>query len=409
MHNPQAYRVYLILSGASTFFNAIMFTVLTIYYVTVAGLNPLQLILVGTAMEITAFVFEIPTGIVADTYSRRLSVIIGTFVTGAAFVFVGFVSTFYTIALGLSIWGIGATFLSGAREAWIVDEVGQKHIDKVFMRTAQIRNIAKFAGIIASVGIASASLNLPIIVGGLLTMLLGVYLIFAMPETGWKPLPQAQRNSWRAMGDTLSQGIKMSKRRPLMLWFLIIAIAFGAYSEALDRLGEAHFLLNFDFPQIGDFEPVVWVGILQAGGQLLGFAAAGFAVKWLRTDSSETTMRILTLLQLLWIAGVIAFGLASSFVMALAAYWAISVIATLRGPLYNAWINRHIDSQNRATALSFLSQADALGQLSGGPAIGQIGTIFSLRTAMVAASLLLTPAFALYRRGRQQDQAQTPI
>lgn len=403
MQNQQAYRVYLILSGASTFFNSIMYTVLTVYYVTIGGLNPLQLVLVGTAMELTVFIFEIPTGIVADVYSRRLSVIIGTIVTGVSFVMIGLVDTFVLIALWLSIWGIGATFLSGAREAWIVDEVGEEHIDRVFMRTSQIRNIASFFGIFVSVALASISLSLPIVLGGALTVLLGIYLIFAMPETGWTPQPRAERNTWRQMGDTLSAGTQMTKERPLLLWFLVLAVAFGAYSEAFDRLGEAHFLLNFDFPQIGNFEPVVWFGILQAGGQLLGFVATGAALRWLRPDSQNATLRILFILQILWIAAVVWFGLANSFVVVLCAFWAIGVIRTLHGPLYSAWQNRNIDSSLRATSLSFLNQADSFGQFTGGPLIGGIGTLFSLRAAMMAAALFLTPAFALYRRGQTQE------
>lgn len=402
MQNQRAYRVYLILSGASTFLNSLMYTVLTVYYVTVAGLNPLQLVLVGTAMEITVFIFEIPTGIVADVYSRRLSVIIGTIISGASFVMIGLVDTFALIALWLSIWGIGATFLSGAREAWIVDEVGEDHIDKVFMRTSQIRNIASFFGVFVSVALASIALSLPIVLGGALTVLLGIYLIFAMPETGWTPQPRAERNPWRQMGNTLSSGIKMTKARSLMLWFLVLAVAFGAYSEAFDRLGEAHFLLNFDFPQIGNFEPVVWFGILQAGGQLLGFIAAGAAVRWLRLDSQSTTIRILIVLQILWVAVVFWFGLTHSFFAVLCAFWAIGVIRTLHGPLYSAWQNRHIDSSVRATSLSFLNQADSFGQFTGGPLIGGIGTLFTLRAALVAAGLFLLPAFALYRRGQTQ-------
>lgn len=48
MKNASAFRVYLTLRIASAFFNATRFTVLTVYYVTVGWLNPLELVLVGT-------------------------------------------------------------------------------------------------------------------------------------------------------------------------------------------------------------------------------------------------------------------------------------------------------------------------------------------------------------------------
>ncbi len=74
--------VYLTASAVVGFIFSIVFTVSQIYRVQTVGLNPLQLVLVGTVLEVTAFIFEIPTGVVADMVSRRLSVIIGTFLFG---------------------------------------------------------------------------------------------------------------------------------------------------------------------------------------------------------------------------------------------------------------------------------------------------------------------------------------
>ena len=90
MKKLDAYRIYLILSGADGMISSIIFTVNMIYQVTVVGLNPLQLVLVGTTLEATAFLFEIPTGVVADVYSRRLSVIIGYVLIGIGFLVEGY-------------------------------------------------------------------------------------------------------------------------------------------------------------------------------------------------------------------------------------------------------------------------------------------------------------------------------
>ena len=68
-------------------------------------MNPLQLVLVGTVMELAVFVFEVPTGVVADTYSRRLSIIIGWIVFGVGLVVAGSVPSFGVVLLGWAIWG----------------------------------------------------------------------------------------------------------------------------------------------------------------------------------------------------------------------------------------------------------------------------------------------------------------
>ncbi len=107
-------------------------------------------------------------------------------------------------------------------------------------------------------------------------------------------------------------------------------------------------------------------------------------------------LRLLLLLQLLWIAATLVFDLASSFYLALAMYWAVDVIRTLHGPIYGTWLNRQIDSRVRATVLSVVNQSDSFGQFTGGPMLGGVGTLSSLRVAMVGAAMVLIPALGFF-------------
>lgn len=412
LHRPGAYPVYLILSGASTLFSATMFTVLTVYYVKVVGLNPLQLVLVGTAVEVTAFLFEVPTGVVADVYSRRLSVVIGTFLVGLCFVIEGLIPLFGAILLAEVIRGIGETFLSGAREAWIADEVGEKRVGHVFLRTAQVRQVARFVGAFAGVGLASVQLNLPVVLGGGLTMALGLFLALAMPERGFRPAPREGRTSWQTMGHTLRDGVHVVRRSPVLLTLLGVEIFGGAASEGFDRLGDAHLLTNFQFPELGSLKPVVWFGIISAGSQVLGFLVIQTFRRRLNTASRNptTTARMLLMLEALTVLSILAFGLAGNFPLALGALWAKSIVGSLAGPLHGAWLVQNIDPRVRATVLSMNSQANAFGQTAGGPVIGVIGTVRSLRAAMLASGIALSPAVALYAhalRGAQNSRTES--
>ncbi|MCP1357911.1 hypothetical protein [Aneurinibacillus migulanus] len=85
----RASQVYMIMIFITSLANATMFTTYAVYYITVLGLSPLELLIVGTVLELSVLIFEGITGVIADTYSRRLSVIIGTFVVGGAFVLEG--------------------------------------------------------------------------------------------------------------------------------------------------------------------------------------------------------------------------------------------------------------------------------------------------------------------------------
>ncbi|MBI4675532.1 MAG: hypothetical protein HY741_28140 [Chloroflexi bacterium] len=81
-----------------------------LYQVQTVGLNPFQLVLVGTVLEFTAFVAEVPTGILADVYSRRLSILIGFVLVGLGFIVEGSIPQFWSVLLAQVIWGVGATF-----------------------------------------------------------------------------------------------------------------------------------------------------------------------------------------------------------------------------------------------------------------------------------------------------------
>ena len=70
MHRLSAGTVWYAYEAVVTFFSTLVFTVAAVYYVTEVGMSPLELVLVGTVMELAVFLFEVPTGIVADTYGR---------------------------------------------------------------------------------------------------------------------------------------------------------------------------------------------------------------------------------------------------------------------------------------------------------------------------------------------------
>ena len=200
MRKLDAYPIYLLLSGGTQLANTMIFTVLAVYYVTMVGMNPLQLVLVGTVLETTIFLFEVPTGVVADTFSRRLSVIIGMFVLGVAFVFEGSIPLVATVMLAEAIRGLGETFISGAREAWIADEMGEEEITHVYLRATQVRQVAALLGIGASVSLASLEFDLADCARRWLVPRPGCFSGASHAERGFQPTPRGERSSWQALG-----------------------------------------------------------------------------------------------------------------------------------------------------------------------------------------------------------------
>ncbi len=397
---PSAYAVYLILSSVTTLANTVNFTVLAVYYVIVVHMDPLQLVLVGTVLEGTILLFEVPTGILADAFSRRLSVIVGAVLLGIGCLLTGAVPLFVAILVAETIRGIGETFVDGARDAWIAGEVGEERIAHVFTRAAQARQLVAIGAIIASVALASIDLRLPVLVAGALHLGLAGFLILAMPEHNFERGPRSERVSWRSslgeMTGTLRAGTRLVRRTPLLLAFLALALIFGAASEGFDRLWEAHILTDFTFPALGQLKPVVWFGVIQlvlAPLEIAGLEFVRRLVGGRRQGRTAWTLLAFTALQL---AGVVTFALAGGFFLAIAAFGLADVARTLASPIRDAWLTRSINPKVRATVLSLMGQSDALGQVAGGPGIGVVGKELSLRAAIACSGLLLAPALPLY-------------
>src|SRR5438045_964943 len=126
------------MSASKDMFFTLTFTINLVYQATTIGLNPIQLVLVGTTLEITAFIFQVPTGVFADVFSRRLSIILGTFLIGAGIILEGSVPRFEAVLAAQVLLGIGISLVSGAEEAWLSDEVGVEKAGPLFLRAAQI-------------------------------------------------------------------------------------------------------------------------------------------------------------------------------------------------------------------------------------------------------------------------------
>ncbi|MBK8020193.1 MAG: MFS transporter [Chloroflexi bacterium] len=388
----RAVLIFYLIHALTSFGFGLIFTTNLIYQAEVVGLNPLQLVLVGTTLETIAFLFEIPTGVVADLYSRRLSVIIGYLLVGIGFLIEGSLPFFWAILLNQIVWGIGITFTSGALEAWIADETDPQDLGRIFLRGSQIGALGGVVGTILSGLLGSIALALPIVIGGVLFIVLCAVLVVLMPETGFRPRPREERSTFASMVQTTRDALQAVRLRPILAIFLLIAVVLGAHSEGFDRLWREHLMENFTFPAVGGLQPVVWFSLIALTNQALSIVAAEVVRRRVRTDDQRSVARAVV-----WFYGgmsgaLIVFALSGSFLLALAAYLVSQVLRGVVGPLVDTWTNQHIDSSVRATVISSLHQFDALGQIGGGPLVGFVGLRLGLRAALTLTGIILAPA-----------------
>lgn len=397
--NPST--VYLLLQFTSSLLFSLIFTVNLLYQVTLVGLSPLQLVLVGTTLETSVFVFEIPTGVLADVISRRLSIILGYAIMGLGFVLEGSVAAFWAVALGEGIWGLGYTFTSGATEAWIADEVGEEHAGGVYLKGSQAARVGALLAIPLAMAIGSVSVRLPIVLGGGAMVLLALALAAIMTEEGFQPTPRDRRavgygSAFVAMVKTIQDARTLVRRRPIIIVLLAVGLFFGLYSEGLDRLWTPHLLENFAAPFGGWVQPVVLFGAIRGGAIVLSLVATEWVRRRIDARHSAPVIRTLLIIAILIVLSLAGFGLTRSFWLALALFWIVAALRSVAEPLNTSWFNLQIDEpQVRATLFSVSGQVDAVGQIVGGPGVGTIGN-HSIRAALLTSALLLSPVLPLY-------------
>jgi DHA3 family tetracycline resistance protein-like MFS transporter len=375
-----------------------MVTLNLVYMVEVAGLDPLQMVLVGTALEVAAFIFEIPTGVVADVVSRRLSVVIGHALTGLGFLVLALFPSFEMILLSQVIWGLGWTFISGAYPAWLTDEIGVEAANRAFARAAQYSQVGALLGIATAIGLGHFALRTPILVGACGVLGLAVVMQLRMPETGFRAAAPAARASWAQMGATFVAGARTVRAQPLLTTIFAITLVYGAFTEGFDRLWTPFLIENFAFPEIGALAPVTWWGILAAVATMASFLVTRFARRHIDIEDHRTLTWALALMTAT-IGGVaILLAQATGFFWAVACYWLLTAVRAARGPFATAWLNRELPSGARATLLSMNGQADAVGQTLGGPMIGWVAKEIAISVALTASALILLPSMWLYRK-----------
>jgi DHA3 family tetracycline resistance protein-like MFS transporter len=389
--------------------------VVSVYLVQELHLSPLELVLMGTAMEAAVFLFEVPTGVVADTYSRRASLIVGYVGMGVAWMLVGFVSESWIVIVLWAFWGLSYTFTSGAYQAWITDEVGVDKVGRLFLQGARIRYAGAVVGLFVQVGIALVSLRAGVIAGGAITAACGLLCIFLMPETGFRRRPREERGSpFQELRTTAVSGARYAWAAPVIVLLVGVDFFMGMSSEAFDRLKEAHFLRDVGLPAVGGLEPVVWFAIFWLVGMVLGFFGTGWLLRRFERGGRELVTSSLFALTVLEMGAMLAFALTGAIWVAIGALLGVFFARDLAGPLYTIWLNEQItDSSVRATVLSISGQADAIGQAAGGPVLGAIGNVWGIRAALTAGALVIAPALGLYARairhgGREPELEELP-
>jgi MFS family permease len=401
-------RTYLVLTLLTTFASSFIWGINTIFLLD-AGLNNAEAFAANAFFTLGQVIFEIPTGVVADTRGRQFSYVLGaaTLLLSTLLYLVMWQihAPLFGWAISSILLGLGFTFFSGATEAWLVDALAATgytgHLDRIFGRAQTVGGIAMLTGTVSGGVIAQATnLGVPYV---LRAAMLGVTMIVAiryMHDLGFKP--QRGLSPVAAVRSVLRGSIDGGFRNPPVRW-LMLAAPFSAGAGIFVFYAAQPYLLEL----YGDKSAYGVAGLaaaIVAGVQIVG----GLTVSRVRRLFGRRTSALLiggavsvALVVLLW--------LTHDFVVALLLLAAWSFVSAVVGPLRQAFINGIIPSEQRATVLSFDSLMASAGGVISQPALGRVADLNGYGPAYLVSAGISALSLPFIFLARREHASSDPI
>jgi len=398
---------YLTLAGLYTLAASLIWSVNTLFLLD-AGLSIGEVFIANALFSVGMVLFEIPTGVVADTVGRRVSYLLSVTVLAVT-------TLLYLVAAqadaGLFVFGsvsllmgLGFTFYSGALEAWLVDAlatvVDEPRLDHVFARGAQVSGSAMFIGTITGGFLGQIDLAVPYIVRSVL--LVGLFVISAslMHEIGFEPHRLRIREIPAGVRREAAIGITNGWRRPGLRLLMISAAIRGFF------FGWAFYAAQPYFLELLDSDAVWVVGLIMAGLSLATIVGNQIVEVLSKRCGRRSTL-------LIWASGVstvaaVIIGITSTFAVAVAALLVVAGAMGVMMPVRQAYLHEVTESEHRATVVSFDAMVASLGGAGGQVGLGALSESRSFSAGYVVGgaftALALPVLFALRRLGGRADQ-----
>ncbi|HUO45316.1 MAG TPA: MFS transporter [Acidimicrobiia bacterium] len=400
----QVQRTYLLLTLLSTLATSFIWGINTLFLLD-AGLSNAEAFTANAFFTVGQVLFEIPTGVVADSRGRRLSYLLGSATLLAStilyLVMWQISAPLWGWALASILLGLGFTFFSGAMEAWLVDALNHTgytgDLESVFARGQVVGGAAMLTGSVAGGVVAQfTNLGVPYLLrAAMLVLAFGAASIY-MRDLGFAPVKGVSTNDQirHIVRASVDNGLK---NRPVR-WIMLAApftsgVAYYAFYAMqpylLELWGD-----NTAFGIAGLAAAIV------AGAQILG----GLLVTRIRRHFVHRTHALL-LATSGSVAALIGVGLTNSFWVAITFIVLWALLYSMAFPMRQAYINALIPSEQRATVLSFDALIGSAGGVVTQPVLGRVADVNGYGASYLVSAVveaLAIPFIALAHRERAQ-------
>jgi len=400
-------RTYYVLGLGNTLAASLIWGVNTIFLLD-AGLTNFEAFAANAFFTAGMVVFEVPTGIVADSWGRRASYLLGTVtlaVTTALYVWLWRIEgPFWAWAVSSALLGLGFTFFSGATEAWLVDALRATghtgSLDEVFARGQVFTGVGMLVGAAAGGYLAQfAGLAAPYLLRAAVLVLMFVLAAVLMRDLGFTP---QRGGGYRAEIRRLAtQSVEYGLRVRPVRW-LMLAAPFTGGAAIYVHYALQPYLLELWGDETAYGITGLAAALLAAAQIVGGLVTPGLRRLFARRTSTLLATLGLSVVVVLLIAVVPGFWA----VLALVVVWGL--LAAAGQPVRQAYLNGMIPTSQRATILSLDSLMTSTGGVVAQPALGRAADLWGYPASYLVAagiSALALPFVWLSRRER--DPADT--
>ncbi|HEY9334741.1 MAG TPA: MFS transporter [Kribbella sp.] len=398
-------RTYLTLVAVSTGASSLIWGINTLFLLD-AGLGIGQTFAANAFFTAGMVLFEVPTGVVADTVGRRTSYLLGTATLIGTTVLYLLLwrahAPFLWWAIVSMLLGLGFTFFSGATEAWLVDGLHATgytgSLDAAFAKGQVVNGIAMMAGTIGGGVLAQlTNLGTPYVVRAALLLLTFVVAARSMRDIGFTP---KTRGSVRG---EMAGIVRASLRHGLLdrrVRWVMLAGPFTAGATVYGFYAAQPYLLQL-YGHTGSYAIAGLSAGIVAAAQIAGGASAASVARVFRD-------RIGILIGAITASGVViaVIGLVTSFGVALVLLMLWGTLFAAMSPVRQAYLNSHIPSAQRATVLSFDSLLGSAGGVVIQPVLGRSADAWGYGPAYLLTAGIQTLALPLLGLARRRKSVE---
>jgi len=398
IRSKETKAVYYLLTFLIDFPISLIFVTYSLFLLS-KGLDLFQISLVNAVFMLAIFLLEIPTGAFADNFGRRKSVIIGNLLFALSFLLYFKSNTMPFFIIAEIIMAIGTTFVSGALDAWMVDDLQSKKytgkVDFVFSQATIVSRISILLGGLISAYLGKISLALPFLIAGILYFIAFFLSIYLLEEDRRKIEIPDFFGGFRQIADVAKVSVNYGIRHSVILWLTAATVVWYFATTSLNMYWTPR-LNELTGNQVGV------LGWMWFGMSSILLLSSILVQKLIKKNVSYLKIFIFV-------------SLAMSLPMLYIAYSNVAIVVIIgilvheigRGMpdvLHKAYLNKYISSEKRATILSFNSMMGTLGSALGLLLLGLVARKYSIQASWLISGLLFLSLIFFYKKMLQSEE-----